>query len=81
MAFWFKAWNKIKPGSYTVAQISTTFSAQYLFQIDWPYVPPVDNYTTPIYAMDIAQMLFFGWLSMFRILPIVWFFLTMINTT
>lgn len=43
MSYWFKAWNTIKPGSYTVAQINA--------------------YTTPIYAMDLFQMLLFGWLS------------------
>ncbi|EXJ78914.1 hypothetical protein A1O3_08414 [Capronia epimyces CBS 606.96] len=43
MSFWFKAWNSIKPGSYTVGQINA--------------------YTTPIYAMDLLQMLLFGWLS------------------
>ncbi|EXJ80744.1 hypothetical protein A1O3_07028 [Capronia epimyces CBS 606.96] len=43
MAYWFKAWNKIKPGSFTV--------------------PQINDYITPIYAIELVLDLSWSYMS------------------
>lgn len=62
MAFWLKAWNKKKAGSYTVPQISRChiLDGRYSNSL---LMRHTDNYTTPIQAVVVAVTLFMAWSS------------------
>lgn len=61
MSFWLKAWNSVKPGSYTVAQISKREiePASSLLSDRGD----ADNYTTPIQAVTVILTLLMAWAS------------------
>lgn len=61
LSFWFKAWNTVKPGSFTVAQISrtTTFISS-VFSTD--YI--IDDYMTPMYAIILIITFAMAWISL-----------------